>query len=244
MLKVSDITKSFPRSEQGHDMILENLNLEISSGEFGVLLGGNGSGKSTLLKIIAGFIKQDKGIIAIDSKDITAQPAYRRANRIFYLHQLRDLNLSPSLTILEVFMIALSQKNFVLAYLKNQSWRRKIKSILNQYSLGLENKLDQQIKSLSGGEHQLMALILAAERIKSSSERSVLLLDEHTAHLDSGMAKTVMEMTNDLVVKYKITTLMVTHSTEIAQNYGDQVYFLKNRSIHLIEKKDITSWLL
>jgi putative ABC transport system ATP-binding protein len=240
MLSINSLTKSYQLSALQKNLVFEELDLIVDTGEFAVLLGSNGSGKSTLLKIIAGFVPADEGQIKIDALNVTHLPAFKRANSIYYLHQTRDLNLSPSLTLLEIFMIGLSNAYGILKILNRKEWRYRIIHLLSEYELGLENKIDQQIKSLSGGEHQLIALILIVERIKYSSNRmSILLLDEHTAHLDAQMADLVIKKTNELIVKYNITTLMVTHDLFIAKTYGDKTYLLRNKKIVSIVKGDI-----
>ena len=240
MLSLVHLNKSFPLTDRSNTILFKNLEFSIDTGEFAVLLGSNGSGKSTLLKLIAGFLSPDSGSIILEGLDITKQPAFKRAESIYYLHQTREQNLSPSITVLDAYMIGLAPNNGLLQILNPKSWKEEVIHILSQFNLGLQSKIDQQIKTLSGGEHQLIALSLIVERAKRKMNANpILLLDEHTAHLDARMSDIVMDITNRLIKENKITTLMVTHNLFIARDFGDKTYFLNEGEISLINKSDI-----
>jgi len=95
-------------------------------------------------------------------------------------------------------------------------------------NLGLENRMHDRMELLSGGQRQALSLIMAT---LSGSE--VLLLDEHTAALDPGMAEFVMELTRTLIAENKLTALMVTHSMRQALDYGDRTIMLHGGKILL-----------
>jgi len=232
MLKLINISKTFSSGTNSELKVLDDLNLEITQGENTVILGSNGSGKSTLFRIIAGNIMPDTGSVFLNNSEITKLPAYRRADRIYYIHQSREKNLVSNLTLLEIFMLGMSRGNSDFKTLKRKAWQEKIVELLKTYGIGLEKRTNEQVNKLSGGEHQIASLVLATEMIKGQTgQESLLLLDEHVAHLDPKSAEKVLELTSKLVKKNSITTLMVTHNISIAANYGDRILILKNRKI-------------
>lgn len=232
MLSLKGISKCFARGTPREETILEHLTLELEPGVFAVLLGRNGSGKSTLLRIISGELAPDSGSILIDQADVTNLPAYRRADRVAYIRQAREQNLSENLTVGETFALALSRRTSPLSFIRYARWRDYCGEMMRNIKPGLERQVDSQVWSLSGGEHQIVTLLVASEIVRSNTHKSgILLLDEHVSHLDPTTAKNVLQVTNDLSREYRLTTLMVTHSPQIAAEYGDRVLILKDKRI-------------
>jgi putative ABC transport system ATP-binding protein len=232
MLRLESISKTFAAGTPRELRVLSNVNVEIKQGEFAVLLGNNGSGKTTLINIIAGNVKPDAGRIVLHNVELTPLVAYERAKHLFHVHQSREKNLASHLTVAEVFMLAMSGAKSYLHILRRRNWENKIKTVLRSLKQGLENRIDEQVWSLSGGEHQLTTILVAAEMIsRSPSSGNLLLLDEHVAHLDPNSSKITMELTSELAKKYELTTLMVTHNVQIASLYGNRVLVLKEGCI-------------
>ena len=232
MIKLKNISKTFSKGTAKELRILDKINFEISKGEFAILLGNNGSGKSTLLKTISGDLNADSGELLLDGNDITSLPAYKRSKYLFYVQQTRDSNLVPNLSVLDLFMLAKTQNSPLYKILSKKSWSDNIVSLLSSFKNGLENRIGEQVWSLSGGEHQMITLLIAAEVIKNNPKTSnLLLLDEHIAHLDPNASKIVMEFTTELIKEYGLTTLMVTHNITIAQRYGNRILAINNNSI-------------
>jgi putative tryptophan/tyrosine transport system ATP-binding protein len=228
MLRLESISKTFAEGTHRELKVLSNVNVEIRQADFAVLLGNNGSGKTTLINIIAGNVKPDAGRIVLHNVDLTHLMAYERAKHLFHVHQSREKNLASHLTVAEVFMLAMTGGKSYLHILKRRRWNSKIKTVLRSLKQGLENRIDEQVWSLSGGEHQLTTILVAAEMISgSSSSGNLLLLDEHVAHLDPISSKITMDLTSELAKKYSLTTLMVTHNVQIATLYGNRVLVLK-----------------
>jgi putative ABC transport system ATP-binding protein len=232
MLTLSNISKTFYKGEANELCVLNDISFEIHGGDFAILLGNNGSGKSTLLKVISGDIIPDKGEIFMDGYNITKFPAYKRSKNISYVQQYRDFNLVPNLTVKELFSLVQSQKKSILSNITQKKYIDRINYLLTSFNRGLHNRLEEQVASLSGGEHQMITLLIAAEIIKhNNNKNSLLLLDEHIAHLDPNSARVVMDFTSSLITEYGLTTLMVTHDISIAQRFGDRILVINKNNI-------------
>lgn len=228
MLIVSNISKSFIPGEK----VLDGISFEINKGELVSVLGSNGSGKSTLLKILSGFYHSDSGSFSLNNKVLTGLSTYIISQQFHYLHQSREDNLPPSLTLLEATMICLSNSSSDFRSLSINQWEKNTIDLFRPLGLNLENKVDQQIASFSGGECQVISLVLMIEIIKqNSSSENILLLDEHTAHLDNNMAAKIMDLTIQLVKNNQITTIIVTHNFEAAIKYSDRILILKDKKV-------------
>lgn len=232
MLRVESISKTFASGSPSELRVLENVSFEIKQGEFAILLGSNGTGKSTLLRVIAGELPPDSGRTWVDGVELTQLKAYRRSAYLSYIRQSREDNLASRLTVAENAMLAMTSGRSVLAFLRKRIFEKRIGSLLQATKQGLETRMNAQVWSLSGGEHQIITLLLAAEIAHAGGARgSVLLLDEHVAHLDPSSSRVVMDLTSELVKKHGLTVLMVTHNIQIASQHGDRVLALKNRGI-------------
>lgn len=237
MLEVKNLSKSFNSGTENELNIFENFNLNIEESEFVAILGSNGCGKSTLFNLISGSLKEDAGSISLDETSINNLKEEDRAWGIGKVHQDPSKGVSPSLTILE--NLSLADKKCEKFSLRNLIKKDKIKrfvEILKEVDLGLENKLDTQVKFLSGGQRQALSLIMATLK-----KPKLLLLDEHTAALDPKTSKVIMEKTKQLIDKQHITAMMISHNLRDAVQYADRIIMLdKGRVILDVESKKIT----
>ena len=237
MLEIKNLSKSFNSGTENELNIFENFNLNIEESEFVAILGSNGCGKSTLFNLISGSLKEDAGSISLDETSINNLKEEDRAWGIGKVHQDPSKGVSPSLTILE--NLSLADKKCEKFSLRNLIKKDKIKrfvEILKEVDLGLENKLDTQVKFLSGGQRQALSLIM--ETLKKPK---LLLLDEHTAALDPKTSKVIMEKTKQLIDKQHITAMMISHNLRDAVQYADRIIMLdKGRVILDVESKKIT----
>ena len=160
-----------------------------------------------------------------------------RAWGIGKVHQDPSKGVSPSLTILENLSLADKKcEKFSLRNLIKKDKIKKFVEILKEVDLGLENKLDTQVKFLSGGQRQALSLIMATLK-----KPKLLLLDEHTAALDPKTSKVIMEKTKQLIDKQHITAMMISHNLRDAVQYADRIIMLdKGRVILDVESKKIT----
>ncbi|MHD0316143.1 ABC transporter ATP-binding protein [Fusobacterium ulcerans] len=237
MLKIKNLSKSFNGGTENELNIFENFNLNIEESEFVAILGSNGCGKSTLFNLISGSLREDAGSITLDETSINNLKEEERAWGIGKVHQDPSKGVSPSLTILE--NLSLADKKCEKFSLRNLIKKDKIKrfvEILKEVDLGLENKLDTQVKFLSGGQRQALSLIMATLK-----KPKLLLLDEHTAALDPKTSKVIMEKTKQLIDKQHITAMMISHNLRDAVQYADRIIMLdKGRVILDVESKKIT----
>jgi putative ABC transport system ATP-binding protein len=213
--------------------IFNNFNIHINKGECTGILGANGCGKSTLFNIICGSLMQEKGLITLNGKNINNLKENERAQFIGRVHQNPSAGVSPSLTILE--NISLSDKKcqkFTLRKLINKNKVEEFKKILSTLDLGLESKLDTEVKYLSGGQRQSLSLLMA-----TMNKPELLLLDEHTAALDPKTSRLVMEKTQELIKTQNITTMMISHNVRDAVKYSDRIIMLDKGEIILDERK-------
>ena len=237
MIHIEGLRKSFEKSKKP---IIQDLSLNIEDGEFVVILGSNGAGKSTLMNLVAGQTLPDKGSIHIGASDVSNKREYQRARYIGRVFQNPNQGTCASRTIEENMILASKRgKKRLLGYAYRKHKRMLFKAELSKLGLGLEDRLHHRIGSLSGGQRQAITLLMAV-----LNKPDVLLLDEHTAALDPKIAQIVMEITNNLVVNKKISTLMITHNLEHAVRYGDRLILMHEgtiyRDIKSAEKKQMS----
>lgn len=222
MLELQNIVKRFNVGTVDESTIFDGFNLSVDKGEFISIIGSNGSGKSTMLNLICGSLKPDEGKILVNDKDITNVSEFKRAKIIGRVFQDPKVGTCPDLSILENMALADNKnKPFGLGKCVNKKRIDYYKSLLEQCDMGLENRLNTKVGSLSGGQRQALALVIA-----NMTDIDLLILDEHIAALDPKSSERVMELTNNLVKKNGITTLMVTHNLRFACEYGSRLLMM------------------
>lgn len=237
MLKIKNLSKSFNIGTENEVRIFDGVDLEINDSEFVAILGSNGCGKSTLFNMISGSVKDNGGEIVLGDINISKLKEEQRALKIGKVHQDPSKGVSPSLTILENLSLA-AKKNekFSLRNLIKKQNIDKFIEVLKELDLGLENKLNTQVKFLSGGQRQALSLIMATLK-----KPELLLLDEHTAALDPKTSAMIMNKTKKLIEKQNITAMMISHNLKDAVKYADRIIMLdKGRIILDVKSKDIT----
>lgn len=229
MLKIRKLYKSFNINTEYEANIFDNFNLTIEKNTCTAIIGANGCGKSTLLNLINGSIAADGGSMILNNHDITKLPEEKRSPFIGRVYQNPSMGVSPSLTILENLSLANKKgENFSLKKLIQKKNMDKYIEMLLDLDLGLENKLNTQVKFLSGGQRQSLSLIMATMK-----HPDILLLDEHTAALDPKTSHVVMQKTKDLLQKHNITTIMVSHHMGDAIKYSQRLIMLDKGEIVL-----------
>ena len=227
MLKLDNLSKTFNPGTPIENTVLKNLSLQVKEKDFISLLGSNGAGKSTLLHLIAGTYESDDGLILLDGQDITCEKAHVRAKLLGRVHQDPRLSVSPSMTLLENLSLADAKgESFSLKKAVNMNRISYYKDQLASLGLGLESKLHTKIGLLSGGQRQAVALFMAVMK-----KPKLLLLDEHTAALDPRTSELIMKVTESLIQKEGITTLMVTHNMNHALAYGNRLVMMHEGEI-------------
>lgn len=239
MLKLNNISKSFQNETGEIKKVLDNLNLSVKPGEFITVLGSNGAGKSTMFKCINKEWNIDEGEILIDKNNIETWDQKKLSLSIANVVQdpkigtLGNMTIKENLSIIELK----NDKNLLKSCLKSFKKDNYI-DLLSSFDLGLEKLLDTKVLELSGGQRQIISLIIATQ-----SNPKVLLLDEHTAALDPKTSEKVMNLTNNVIKEKKLTCLMITHNLEDAIEYGDRLIVLNKGKIVLdvngLEKKEL-----
>ncbi len=222
MLELKNITKRFNAGTVDETTVFEDFNFKIEKGEFVSVIGSNGSGKTTLLNLICGSLKPDSGKIIFNGKDITAVSEFKRAKIIGRVFQEPKIGTCADLTILENMALADNKnKPYGLGRCVNKKRIDYYKTLLSQCDMGLENRLGAQVGTLSGGQRQALALVIA-----NMTNIELLILDEHIAALDPKSSDRVMELTDKIVRENAITTLMVTHNLRYAAEYGTRLFMM------------------
>ena len=227
MLDVKDIKKTFNKGTVNEKKALQGLSLHLNDGDFVTVIGGNGAGKSTMLNAIAGVWPVDSGTITIDDIDVTKQPEYKRAKYIGRVFQDPMMGTASNMQIEENLAIASRRGKFPgLSWSSKASQREKFREMLAELDLGLEDRLTSKVGLLSGGQRQAVTLLMA-----TLNNPKLLLLDEHTAALDPKTAAKVLALTDKIVTREHLTTLMITHNMRDALRYGNRLIMLYNGRI-------------
>lgn len=222
MLELKNITKRFNVGTVDEATVFDHFNFKMEKGEFVSVIGSNGSGKTTLLNLICGSLRPDEGEIIFNGNNITHVSEFKRAKIIGRVFQEPKIGTCADLTILENMALADNKnKAFGLGRCFNKKRIDYYKSLLEQCDMGLENRLNVQVGTLSGGQRQALALVIA-----NMTNIELLILDEHIAALDPKSSDRVMELTKKIVEENAITTLMVTHNLRYAVDYGNRLFMM------------------
>ncbi|HJB28375.1 MAG TPA: ATP-binding cassette domain-containing protein [Candidatus Blautia faecavium] len=222
MLELKNIYKYYNPGTVNEMCLFQDFNLTVKDGEFVSVVGSNGSGKTSMLNIICGSIPIESGNILLDGKDITREKEFRRNEKIGRVYQNPALGTCPSMTILENMSLADNKgKRYGLGRGTNKGRITYYQELLKPLNLGLEDKMNVKVGTLSGGQRQALALLMS-----TMTPIEFLILDEHTAALDPKTAEIIMELTDKLVKKKHLTTIMVTHNLRYAVEYGDRLLMM------------------
>jgi len=235
MLEVQKIFKTFNPHTPNEVRSLRGVTLNLAAGSWVIIIGTNGSGKSTLLNAVAGTFFVDEGTIHLAGRDVTRWPEYARAELIGRVFQNPFSGTSPNLTIQENLSLAARRgRSRGLAWGLKSSLLQRMRDEVGRLNMGLENRLENEIGSLSGGQRQALTLLMA-----TWLRPELLLLDEHTAALDPKSADSVIALTEQVIARDQLTTLMVTHSMHQAASLGDRLIMIhRGQIIHDFQGAD------
>lgn len=240
MLKIENVRKVFNGGTVNEKVALDGLNLELQPGDFVTVIGGNGAGKSTMLNAVAGVYNVDEGKIFIDGVDVTHLPEYKRAKFIGRVFQDPMMGTAATMQIEENLALAArrGKPRTLLSGITRQE-RENYREQLKILDLGLEDRMTSKVGLLSGGQRQALTLLMA-----TLQEPKLLLLDEHTAALDPKTAAKVLDVTQKIVQRSNLTTLMITHNMRDAIAYGNRLIMMYNGHVVVDvsgeEKKNLT----
>lgn len=226
VLTMTNVNKVFLQADLPPKHSLKNINLAIHPNDFIVVIGNNGAGKSTLLNTIAGNLRADSGQIEINHQDVTKQSIAKRAQFIARVFQDPKSGTASELTVAQNLTLAHSTNYWSFHKFQNSTELVQFETLLASVDMGLEKFMNTQVKFLSGGQRQVVSLLMA-----TLSQPELLLLDEHTAALDPKTSAKVMELTNQLITQQQLTSLMITHNMEDALKYGNRLIMVQDGQI-------------
>lgn len=232
MLDLKDASITFYPNTVNERKALDHVSLHLDSGDFVCVLGSNGAGKSTLLNVISGSLMMDEGCILLDGMDLSKQPEYMRSRYIGRLFQDPMRGTAPDMSIVENLGLAYSRgKRKGLCKAIRKSDYQYFREQLMHLGLGLEDRMQQPVGLLSGGQRQALALLMA-----TIVPPKLLLLDEHTAALDPKTAAIVMDLTEKIIQEHHITTIMITHNLRQSFEYGNRTIIMNEG--HIVAQLD------
>lgn len=240
MLELKNIHKTFNPGTINEKIALNGLNLSLDDGDFVTVIGGNGAGKSTMLNAVAGTWMVDEGQILIDGEDVTKLPEHKRAIYLGRVFQDPMTGTAATMEIQENLALAKRRgKRRLLAPGITKAEREEYVSLLAPLGLGLETRLTSKVGLLSGGQRQALTLLMATLK-----KPKLLLLDEHTAALDPKTAAKVLDLTETIVNRDRLTTIMITHNMRDAILHGNRLIMMWEGRVVLDirgeEKKHLT----
>lgn len=229
MLSIENVHMTFFPGTPNSRVALQGVNLQLAPGDFVTVIGSNGAGKSTLLNVVAGTLRADAGTVRIDGRDVTRLSEHQRARYIGRVFQNPAAGTAPHMTIEENLAMALERgRRRGLRWGVTHAKRARFREELVALEQGLEGRLGDWVGLLSGGQRQALSLLMA-----TFSEPRILLLDEHTAALDPQRAALVTRLTGDIVDRFGLTTLMVTHNMDQALKLGNRLIMMHEGRIVL-----------
>ena len=255
MLEIKNVHKTFNKGTINEKKALNGVNLHLDPGDFVTIIGGNGAGKSTTLNMVAGVYPIDQGTIILDGKDISDFPEYKRAYMLGRVFQDPMMGTAAGMQIEENMAMANRRgKKRGLSWGITKKEKEMFKEKLQMLDLGLEDRMTSKVGLLSGGQRQALTLLMATLK-----KPSLLLLDEHTAALDPKTAqnkhidrrgflkivgisaattaldpktaKKVLDITEKIVARDNLTTMMVTHNMKDAINIGNRLIMMSDGKI-------------
>jgi putative ABC transport system ATP-binding protein len=207
--------------------VLSDLNLTVNRNEFVLVVGDNGAGKTTLFNAISGNLKPKSGSILIDDQDVTNLPQYERATVVANVFQDPKMGTIGSMTIRENLNMAYMRGKKRALSISNSEERDKLyREKLRTLDMGLENRLDNCVENLSGGQRQALSIIMSLV-----SDSKILLLDEVTAAIDTKTSDRIIEIIDENIRQQKKTCLMITHNAKQIDKLADRVLVLKNGNV-------------
>jgi putative ABC transport system ATP-binding protein len=208
--------------------VLNNIKLEIKGGEFVSVIGPNGAGKSSLLAAIAGELPGIEGRITIHAEPVD-KPVNRVIDGVGVVHQQDKLDLIGHLSIAQnIFIRQLlggGSKNRIMGVC--ETWCTDIAARLHKHAPNLRRPHNTLVKYLAGGERQMLSTAIAIHFEHEQNPCALLLLDEHTAHLDAQNGKEVMDYTAAQITETGCTAIMVTHRRQDALDHSDKIIVLE-----------------
>ncbi len=226
MIALNNASVIFNQGTVNENQAINNINLNVKEGDFITIIGSNGAGKSTLFNLIAGTITPTVGSIHVNGRNVSREPEYKRAGYIGRIFQNPLLGTASNMSLEDNMMITYRKGFKWLKRSLNNKMREYFRSELVQLKMGLELRMKENLLMFSGGQRQALTLLMMV-----LSKPSLILLDEHTAALDPKNAGIVLELTNNFIKDYKLTSMMITHNMSHAIEYGNRLLMMDQGEI-------------
>jgi putative ABC transport system ATP-binding protein len=247
MIGLNNLFRIYNKGRANEVTAINGVSLSIETGEFAVIIGSNGSGKSTLLNLIAGSVLPSSGAVTIYGEEVSRLADYQRSKWIARVFQNPLSGTASELSILDNFRLAaIRTKRKGLGIGVTEAFKTDVRERIATLGLGLENKLEQPIGTLSGGQRQALTLLMSV-----MDECKILLLDEPSAALDPKSADVVMSTADKLTKEFGLTTILITHNLKDAYQYGSRIIQMAEgkvlrdidkRSVENLKQADLYDW--
>ncbi len=229
MLKIENLKKTFNIGTPYEKKLYKGLDLHVGRGDFITVIGSNGAGKSTLFKLISNELGMDGGAVKIGGVTTTSNKPHQTFKQIACVVQDPKMGTIGGMSVYEnLAMSEMKGRRAGLGFCLKKENRVRYEGMLSQFELGLEEKLSIQTKLLSGGQRQVLSILMATMQVPE-----LLLLDEHTAALDPKTSEKVMAVTERVVHENNITCMMITHKLEDAIRYGNRLIMIHEGQVLL-----------
>jgi putative ABC transport system ATP-binding protein len=228
MIRLQNLSKVFNPGTVHENVAIRNVSLRIREGEFVTIIGSNGAGKTTLFNLISGTFPATHGKVFVNDLDVTRQKEYKRAHYIGRIFQDPLLGTASNMMVAHNMVICLRKGMKGLRISLNHAMREFFREKLRDLQMGLEDRMDDNVGLLSGGQRQALTLLMMV-----LSQPSLVLLDEHTAALDPKNAQIVMDLTTRFIAEYRLTTMMITHNMSQAIRFGNRLLMMDRGEIIL-----------
>lgn len=239
MIRLEGVSKTFHPGTVNEVVALRPVSLTVREGDFITLIGSNGAGKSTLFNLVAGTFPTSSGTILINDVDVTREPEYIRARYIGRIFQDPLLGTAGAMALEDNMLVCYRKGMKGLRISLNRKLRAFFRTQLADLQMGLENRMKDNVRLLSGGQRQALTLLMMV-----LSRPELIMLDEHTAALDPKNAALVLELTHRYIEEYRLTSMMITHNMQHAISYGNRLLMMDKGEIILDvegdEKKNLT----
>ncbi len=226
MIKLEKINMIFGEGTPDRNHVLKDIDLRIKKGDFITIIGSNGAGKTTLYNVISGNKRPSSGRVLINDEDVTSHPEYKRARYIGRIFQDPLLGTAGNMSIVDNMLVAGGKGFKGLKISLNRKKREYFGEQLKRLDMELENRINDNVGMLSGGQRQALTLLMM-----SLSKPELVLLDEHTAALDPRNAEKVLDLTGRFISEYGFTVMMITHNMQQAIDYGNRLLMMDEGKI-------------
>jgi putative tryptophan/tyrosine transport system ATP-binding protein len=221
VIKLEKVEVAFGRGTADERIVLRGIELEVPKGQRVSVIGSNGAGKTTLLNAIAGTVPISAGRIFVDGVDRAGELEWKRARYVGRVRQDPLAGTAGGMSVLDNLALAARKGPRRLLPSVPPRLRRELVARVSELGMGLEDRLQENVNRLSGGQRQALTLLMAA-----ISRPAVLLLDEHTAALDPRNAEIVTSLTRRFIAEYGLTSIAVTHDMRRALEECDRLIMM------------------